>query len=102
VVAFFFFFLFLAFLPFFFLPFFFQFPLFYSWFILLPSSHSLSLPSSLRSLGLEWAPHGIRVNGIAPGPIADTEGISRLSGPEGEKKATRAVPIGRLGTVSDV
>ena len=31
-----------------------------------------------RNLAVEWGRHGIRVNGIAPGPIADTEGFKRL------------------------
>jgi len=42
-----------------------------------------------------------RVNGIAPGPIEGTEGMSRLSGPEGLDRV-RAVPIGRLGNVYDI
>ena len=31
-----------------------------------------------RVLAVEWGRYGIRVNGIAPGPIADTEGVRRL------------------------
>ena len=31
-----------------------------------------------RVLAVEWGEYGIRVNGIAPGPIADTEGVRRL------------------------
>jgi peroxisomal 2,4-dienoyl-CoA reductase len=31
-----------------------------------------------RNLAVEWGRHGIRVNAIAPGPIADTEGMKRL------------------------
>src|SRR6185295_14413827 len=31
-----------------------------------------------RNLAVEWGPYGIRVNGIAPGPIEDTEGMKRL------------------------
>ena len=31
-----------------------------------------------RNLSAEWGRHGIRVNGIAPGPIEDTEGMKRL------------------------
>ncbi len=31
-----------------------------------------------RNLAVEWGPYGIRVVGIAPGPIADTEGMARL------------------------
>jgi len=33
-----------------------------------------------KHLAVEFGPKGIRVNGIAPGPIADTEGMSKLSG----------------------
>jgi len=29
-------------------------------------------------LALEWGPH-VRVNGISPGPIANTEGMARLA-----------------------
>lgn len=28
---------------------------------------------------MEWGSYGIRVNGIAPGPIADTPGMAKLS-----------------------
>ena len=30
-----------------------------------------------RTMGLEWGQFGIRVNGIAPGPIGGTAGVSR-------------------------
>ena len=32
-----------------------------------------------KCLALEWGPSGIRVNGISPGPIEDTEGMRRLA-----------------------
>ncbi len=33
-----------------------------------------------RHLSVELGPKNIRVNAIAPGPIKDTEGFSKLSG----------------------
>src|SRR5262249_36924953 len=32
-----------------------------------------------RDLALEWGRYHVRVNAIAPGPIADTEGMARLA-----------------------
>ena len=55
-----------------------------------------------RVLALEWGPHGVRVNSISPGPIADTEGMRRLSAPGAEKRAAEAVPLGRMGTREDI
>jgi 2,4-dienoyl-CoA reductase [(3E)-enoyl-CoA-producing], peroxisomal len=55
-----------------------------------------------RSLAVEWGEHGIRVNGIAPGPVGDTEGARRLfAGSAGDVLAART-PLGRLGTIEDV
>lgn len=55
-----------------------------------------------RNLSVEWGRQGIRVNGIAPGPIEDTEGMKRLL-PEGLKeKITRRIPLGRFGRIEDI
>ena len=55
-----------------------------------------------RNLAVEWGYEGIRVNGIAPGPIAETEGVKRLVvGPMGER-LVRQTPLGRLGAIDDV
>lgn len=56
-----------------------------------------------RTLALEWGQHGIRVNAIAPGPIADTEGISRLVPDAATERAlTASVPLGRYGSKEEI
>src|SRR4051812_8216405 len=55
-----------------------------------------------RSLAVEWGPRGIRVNAIAPGPIADTEGARRLFPGAAGERLRDAIPTRRLGTIADV
>jgi 2,4-dienoyl-CoA reductase [(3E)-enoyl-CoA-producing], peroxisomal len=55
-----------------------------------------------RTLAVEWGRYGIRVNGIAPGPIDGTEGVSRLLAGDKRSDAERRNPLGRLGTIQDV
>ncbi|HMT09271.1 MAG TPA: SDR family oxidoreductase [Pyrinomonadaceae bacterium] len=55
-----------------------------------------------RNLSVEWGRHGIRVNGIAPGPIEDTEGMKRLLMPELKDKLTRRIPLQRFGKIVDI
>ncbi|MBK7586739.1 MAG: SDR family oxidoreductase [Myxococcales bacterium] len=55
-------------------------------------------------LALEWGASRIRVNAVAPGPIADTEGMRRL-GPDDDvakKRLESGLPLGRWGTVDEV
>ena len=68
-----------------------------------------------KTLAVEWAPHGIRVNAIAPGPIP-TEGVRKaFTPPSGggvpdvfavnqamERYARKAIPLGRWGAPRDV
>jgi peroxisomal 2,4-dienoyl-CoA reductase len=55
-----------------------------------------------RNLAVEWGAFGIRVNGIAPGAIDDTEGVRRLLPDDLRRKAIDANPLGRLGLVDDI
>lgn len=53
----------------------------------------------VKSLGVEWAGHGIRVNAVSPGAI----GTPRLSGPEYEARVARSlIPCRRLGTPQEI
>ncbi len=55
-----------------------------------------------RNLAVEWGAQGIRVNAIAPGPIADTEGMSRLVPDEVKERLRRAIPLKRFGLIKDI
>lgn len=55
-----------------------------------------------RNLSVEWGRYGIRVNGIAPGPIEDTEGMKRLLPEPLKEKIIRKVPLGRFGRIADI
>jgi peroxisomal 2,4-dienoyl-CoA reductase len=55
-----------------------------------------------RTLAVEWGPLGIRVNAIAPGPIADTEGARRLFAGDRAEMLRSAIPIRRLGAIGDI
>jgi NAD(P)-dependent dehydrogenase (short-subunit alcohol dehydrogenase family) len=70
-----------------------------------------------RTLALEWAPYGVRMNAIAPGPIP-TEGVRKAFTPPPSASgqvpdvfaieqamasyAKKAIPAGRWGTPGDI
>ncbi len=54
-----------------------------------------------KGLARELAPHGIRVNGIAPGVIA-TPYHERYSSPELMQRFVASIPLGRAGTSEEV
>lgn len=55
-----------------------------------------------RNLAVEWGTFGIRVCGIAPGPIGDTEGMKRLAPGEVDDKMKAAIPARRFGTIDEI
>ncbi|MBA2544638.1 MAG: SDR family oxidoreductase [Deltaproteobacteria bacterium] len=55
-----------------------------------------------KNLAVEWGTFGIRVCGIAPGPIAETEGMKRLAPGEIDKKMMAGIPARRFGTIDEI
>ena len=58
----------------------------------------------VRTLSIEWAQRGVRCNAIAPGPVADTEGMRRLA-PEGDTSWARVlagIPMARAADADEI
>jgi len=56
-----------------------------------------------KSLAVEWAPHGIRLNAIAPGPFPTKGAWERLSpGAASGGDSGSAGPMGRVGKMSEL
>ena len=60
--------------------------------------------SLTRTLAVEWGrQYGIRVNGIAPGPIDRTGGAEKLwESEEAAKRTLASIPLGRLGQPEEI
>lgn len=57
----------------------------------------------VKCLALEWGAQGIRVNAVSPGPIAGTEGLSRLSAtPEIEQAVRDNTALRRFGSTGNI
>lgn len=55
-----------------------------------------------RDLALEWARSGVRVNTVAPGPIAGTEGMARLAPGDSPEILKKRIPAGRYGEIGEI
>jgi 2,4-dienoyl-CoA reductase [(3E)-enoyl-CoA-producing], peroxisomal len=55
-----------------------------------------------RALAAEWGPAGVRVNGLAPGPVDGTEGVRRLTSDATRKQIEQICPLGRMATIDEV
>ncbi len=55
-----------------------------------------------RASAVEFGPYGIRVNAIAPGSTADTEGLDRFSSASPETMEGVLCPLGYMGSKRDI
>jgi len=59
--------------------------------------------SMTQTLAVEWAPYGIRVNAVAPGPIESPGAAKQLwSTPDAVDRITSMVPLHRWGKPEEV
>jgi peroxisomal 2,4-dienoyl-CoA reductase len=61
-----------------------------------------AIDAMARHMAVEWGPLGIRVNCIAPGPIDDTEGMSRLAPGGMKEKIENIIPLKRFGRIDEI
>ncbi|CAA3009687.1 peroxisomal 2,4-dienoyl-CoA reductase [Olea europaea var. sylvestris] len=74
-----------------------------SWYQIHVSAAKAAVDALTRNLALEWGTdYEIRVNGIAPGPIGDTTGMSKLVPQEINSKAREYMPLYKLGEKWDI
>ena len=61
------------------------------------------IQSLTNALAVEWAPDGILVNSVSPGPIAGTVGVDKLYVKTGQEELmTSRVALRRFGRVEDI
>ena len=71
------------------------------WYQVHAAAAKAAVDATTRGLALEWGSYGVRVNGIAPGPVRGTPGMLKLA-PQAERRAASTVPMGRLGAKRDI
>ncbi|KAL9186008.1 hypothetical protein ACHAXT_005246 [Thalassiosira profunda] len=77
-----------------------------TWYQAHASAAKSAIDSLTRTLALEWGTDRIRVNGIAPGPIENTPGTTKLApgfaAEDVSEMVVERVPMGRMGTAFDI
>jgi NAD(P)-dependent dehydrogenase (short-subunit alcohol dehydrogenase family) len=67
-------------------------------FVLPSAAAKAGVLAMMRSLAVEWAAYGIRLNAVAPGPFPTEGAFTRLlPGSDLERQALKRVPLGRFG-----
>jgi 2,4-dienoyl-CoA reductase [(3E)-enoyl-CoA-producing], peroxisomal len=66
------------------------------------SAAKAGIDALTRALAAEWGPAGVRVNGLAPGPVEGTEGVRRLTTDATRKQIEQLCPLGRMATIDEI
>ena len=73
----------------------------YAWtgsaFVVPSAAAKAGVLAMMKSLAVEWATYGIRLNGIAPGPFPTEGAFGRLMPPQMLEDAKKQIPLGRFG-----
>ena len=68
-----------------------------------PSAMSKSgINTMTKSLAAEWGKHGIKINGIAPGPFPTKGAWERLNPDNNDESMMDTVPLGRVGEMIEL
>lgn len=66
------------------------------------SGSKAAVVSLTKSLAFEFAPHGIRINTISPGPVRTTNTAPNYNNPATAALVKQRVPLGRPGQVDEI
>mmetsp|Transcript_29424 Transcript_29424/g.68088 ORF Transcript_29424/g.68088 Transcript_29424/m.68088 type:complete len:299 (-) Transcript_29424:699-1595(-) len=67
-----------------------------TWYQIHASAAKSAVDSMTRSWALEWGSEGIRVVGMAPGPVADTPGTAKLAPDAMTEMIEESIPLGKI------
>jgi NAD(P)-dependent dehydrogenase (short-subunit alcohol dehydrogenase family) len=60
------------------------------------------LNGMVRSLALEWAVEGVRINAVGPGPVETAMVASTMADPGALAAMRQSIPMGRLGQPAEI
>ncbi|XP_039268153.1 peroxisomal 2,4-dienoyl-CoA reductase [(3E)-enoyl-CoA-producing]-like [Styela clava] len=64
-------------------------------------SAKAAIDAMTKHLAVEWGGNGVRINGIAPGPVEGTEGLRKLAGGMADQVKT-GIPLQRLAQKCEI